>query len=121
VAAHFDPAPDAGVLGRYAGVLAAFRDPRLWTMAVRGKDRMEVRDDSGKLPARGEMQEALSHPKGRGMEKQRQFLLTGVGAGGARSGGKTVPLRSRLGMRYAVARNCLAQGAPFREPETVTV
>lgn len=63
IAAWFDPAPDAWVLSRYSDVLAAFREPRLWTINGNGDDQMEVRDDSGRLAARGAMQEALSHPK----------------------------------------------------------
>jgi cytochrome P450 len=63
VAAWFDPAADAWILSRYDDVLAAFRDTRLWTIAVSGKDQMEVRDDSGRLAARGEMQESLAHAK----------------------------------------------------------
>src|ERR1039458_2659345 len=61
--AYFDSSPDAWVLSRYADVLAAFRDPRLWTITVSGKDQTEGRDDSGKLAARSEMLEALSHPR----------------------------------------------------------
>jgi cytochrome P450 len=63
VDAYFDQVWDAWVLSRYADVLAAFRDARLRTVAISGKDQMDVRDDSGKLAARGEMQEALSHPR----------------------------------------------------------
>jgi cytochrome P450 len=63
VDAYFDSSSDAWVLSRYADVLAAFRDPRLRTIAISGKDQMEVRDESGKLAARSEMQDALSHPK----------------------------------------------------------
>ena len=63
VPAYFDSSLDAWVLSRYADVLAAFRDSRLWTTTVSGKDQTEGRDDSGKLEARSEMLEALSHPK----------------------------------------------------------
>jgi cytochrome P450 len=62
-AAYFDRTAEVWVLSRYVDVLAAFRDPHLWTIAISGKDQMEVRDDSGRLAARGTMQEALSHPK----------------------------------------------------------
>ena len=63
VAPFFDSASDAWILSRYQDVLAAFRDPQLWTIAVSGKDQMETRDDSGRLAARAGMQEALSPPK----------------------------------------------------------
>lgn len=63
VPAYFDPALDAWILSRYADVLAAFRDPRLRTTSVSGKDQSDGRDDSGKLAARGEMQEALAGAK----------------------------------------------------------
>jgi cytochrome P450 len=62
-AAFFDASLDAWMLSRYADVLAAFRDPRLWTTTIGGKDQTDGRDDSGKLAARGEMLEALSHPR----------------------------------------------------------
>jgi cytochrome P450 len=62
-AAYFDSSIDAWVLSRYADVLAAFRDPRLWTTTVSGKDQTEGRDQAGKLAARGALQEALSSAK----------------------------------------------------------
>jgi cytochrome P450 len=59
----FDESAGAWILSRYNDVLAAFRDTRLWTIAVSGKDQMEVRDESGRLAARSEMQESLAHAK----------------------------------------------------------
>ena len=63
-APYFDANLNAWVLSRYADVLAAFRDPRLRTVSISGKDQMDVRDDSGRLAARVAMQESLSHPNG---------------------------------------------------------
>ena len=60
---YFDPASDAWVLSRYRDVLAAFREPNLWTVGSSGEGQMEVRDEIGKLRARGEMQEELSSSK----------------------------------------------------------
>lgn len=61
--AYFDSALDAWVLSRYADVVAAFRDPNLWTTTISGKDQTDARDDSGKLAARVELQEALGNSK----------------------------------------------------------
>ena len=48
------------MLSRYADVLAAFREPRLWPIAARGEDQSKTRDDAGRLRLRGEVQDALS-------------------------------------------------------------
>lgn len=53
--ARFDSALGAWVLSRYADVLAAVQEPRLWPAGL-----TEERDESGKLNARGEIQEAFS-------------------------------------------------------------
>jgi hypothetical protein len=53
--ARFNSALGAWVLSRYADVLAAVQEPRLWPAGL-----SEERDESGKLNARGEIQEALS-------------------------------------------------------------
>src|SRR6185369_15672118 len=47
-------------LERYAEVMAALRDPRLWPVAARGEDLAKTRDDAGKLRVRGDVQEWLS-------------------------------------------------------------
>jgi cytochrome P450 len=59
-APYLDREKDAWVLSRYADVLAAFREPRLWPMAARGEDQSKTRDDAGRLRLRGEVQDALS-------------------------------------------------------------
>lgn len=59
-APYFDPALDAWVFSRYADVLAAFRDPNLWTTTLSGQDQDDARDGAGKLAARVEMQEGLA-------------------------------------------------------------
>ena len=53
--ARFDSALGAWVLSRYADVLAAVQEQRLWPAGL-----TEERDESGKLNPRGEIQEALS-------------------------------------------------------------
>ena len=53
--ARFDSALGARVLSRYADVLAAVQEQRLWPAGL-----TEERDESGKLNPRGEIQEALS-------------------------------------------------------------
>lgn len=75
---YFDTEVDAWILSRYADVLAAFRDPRLWTIAISGKDQMDVRDDSGRLAARAAMQEALSHPKVAEWQTRFQLMVDAV-------------------------------------------
>jgi cytochrome P450 len=80
-AAYFDADIQVWVLSRYLDVLAAFRDPRLWTIAISGKDQMEVRDDSGRLAARGAMQEALSHPRILQWQADFESAVAGVLAG----------------------------------------
>ena len=59
-AAYFDPAAGAWVLSRYADVLAAFRELRLWPIGQRGEDHYSLRDETGKLYVRGEMLDAVS-------------------------------------------------------------
>jgi cytochrome P450 len=58
-APYLDRERDAWVLSRYADVLAAFREPRLWPVAARGEDQSKTRDDAGRLRLRPEVQEAL--------------------------------------------------------------
>jgi hypothetical protein len=69
------------VLSRYADVLAAFRDPRVRTVSISGKDQMDVRDDSGRLAARVAMQESLSHPKVAEWQSHFEAVVGGVLAG----------------------------------------
>jgi cytochrome P450 len=58
-AAHFDSSRCAWVLSRYADVLAALREPRLWPVAARGEDQSKTRDPAGRLNLRPDVQEAL--------------------------------------------------------------
>jgi len=78
VPAYFDPGLDAWVLSRYRDVLAAFREPNLWTVASSGEGQMEVRDETGKLRARGEMQEGLSSSKVTEWQSRMESLATSV-------------------------------------------
>src|ERR1051325_6650256 len=61
--AYFDDAAGAWVLSRYADVTAAFRDPRLWTIGLRGEDQHAVRDETGRLRARDDLLELVSAAK----------------------------------------------------------
>src|SRR5690348_4285254 len=58
--AYFDGERGAWVLSRYADVMAAFRNSRVWPVAARGEDPAKTRDEFGRLRVRAEAQEALS-------------------------------------------------------------
>ncbi len=73
-APYFDPAAGAWVLSRYADVLAAFRELRLWPIGQRGEDQHSVRDETGKLRARGEMLDAVSPAKVAPWQSQMEEL-----------------------------------------------
>src|SRR5207247_4646971 len=70
-APYFDSESGEWVLSRYADVLSAFRDPRLWPVGSRGEDEGDSRDEAGRLRARGDVLDALS--AARVAEWQRQL------------------------------------------------
>ena len=59
-APHFDPAQGAWVLSRYADVLAAFREPRLWPVGARRDDPPGIRDEAAHDRVAAETMAALS-------------------------------------------------------------
>ena len=61
--AYFDRDTGAWILSRYADVLAAFRDARLYPVGPRGEDQGDTRDKNGVLHLRHEVQDALSTDK----------------------------------------------------------
>jgi cytochrome P450 len=62
-AAYFDAAAGAWVLSRYADVMAAFREPRLWPIGQRGENQHAVRDETGKLRVREDLLDLISPAK----------------------------------------------------------
>ena len=73
-APYFDSASGEWVLSRYADVLAAFRDPRLWPVGSRGEDEGDSRDEAGRLRARGDVLEALSTARVAEWQSQLEVL-----------------------------------------------
>src|ERR1700719_975163 len=75
-APYFDPASDEWILSRYADVLSAFRDPRLWPVGSRGEDEGEggARDEDGRLRARGPVLDAISAPNVGAWQTQLEVL-----------------------------------------------
>ncbi len=59
-AAYFDSTSCAWVLSRYADVVAALRERRLWPLTLPGKDPAKIRDAAGRLRLRPDIQEVLS-------------------------------------------------------------
>jgi len=59
-APYFDSASGSWILSRYADVLAAFRDTRLFPSGSAGEDPGGERDETGPLLERGAVQEAFS-------------------------------------------------------------
>ena len=57
---YVDPGTGALVLSRYADVLAAFADQRLWPVSAKGDDLASERDAHGSLLERGAVRDALS-------------------------------------------------------------
>jgi cytochrome P450 len=72
--AHFDEAAEAWILSRYADVTAAFREPRLWTIGLRGEDQHTVRDETGRLRARDDLLEMVSPAKVANWQPQMETL-----------------------------------------------
>ena len=62
-APYFDSERGGWILSRYADVVTALRDPRLWPAAARGEDQAKTRDEVGRLRLRPEVQESLSASK----------------------------------------------------------
>lgn len=77
-APYFDPTAGAWVLSRYADVLAAFRELRLWPIGQRGEDQYSIRDDTGKLHVRGEMLDAVSPARVAPWQSQMEALAAGA-------------------------------------------
>ena len=75
-AAHFDSSRCAWVLSRYADVLAALREPRLWPVAARGEDQSKTRDHAGRLRLRADVQEALCPSRVAEWRAQMEALST---------------------------------------------
>jgi cytochrome P450 len=59
-APYLDQERGGWILSRYADVVAALREPRLWPAAARGEDQAKTRDEIGRLRLRGDVLEALS-------------------------------------------------------------
>jgi hypothetical protein len=57
---YFDRDRGVWVLSRYADVLAASREQRLWPVGTGGQDQSTDRDETGRLSFRGDLQRALS-------------------------------------------------------------
>src|SRR5579872_1986843 len=73
-AAYFDQAAGAWILSRYAEVIAAFREPRLWPIGQRGEDQFSVRDETGRLRVRGDLLDAISPARLAEWQPQMQEL-----------------------------------------------
>jgi cytochrome P450 len=61
--AYFDRNREAWVLSRYADVAAAFREPRLWPVGTRKRERGKIGDVAAQARLRGDLQTALSSAK----------------------------------------------------------
>jgi cytochrome P450 len=59
-APFFDRARDAWVLSRYADVLAAFREPRLWPVGAKPRERSQIGDEATSARLRVALQTALA-------------------------------------------------------------
>jgi cytochrome P450 len=62
-APYFDHERGGWILSRYADVVSALRDPRLWPVVAHGEDQTKTRDEIGRLRLRPDVQEALSASK----------------------------------------------------------
>jgi cytochrome P450 len=60
---YFDPERGGWIFSRYADVVSALRDPRLWPVVAHGEDQAKTRDEIGRLRLRPDVQEALSASK----------------------------------------------------------
>ncbi len=60
---YYDPERGGWILSRYADVLAALREPRLWPAVARGEDHAKTRDEVGRLRLRPDVQESLAAAK----------------------------------------------------------
>ncbi|HZQ53728.1 MAG TPA: cytochrome P450 [Bryobacteraceae bacterium] len=58
--AAFDPVLNAWVLGKYADVLAAFREPRLWPAGPRNEKNSKIPDHAAQQRIRADVQTAFS-------------------------------------------------------------
>jgi cytochrome P450 len=59
-APHFDPAVATWVLSRYPDVIAGLREPRLWPISAKSKERPPITDQADQLRLRAETLEAFS-------------------------------------------------------------
>jgi hypothetical protein len=62
-ALYFDRARDAWVLSRYADVLAAFREARLWPVGTRPREGSQIGDTAAQARLRADLQIALAPPQ----------------------------------------------------------
>src|SRR5436305_14554855 len=100
--AYFDEAVEAWVLSRYADVTAAFRDPRLWTIGLRGEDQHTIRDETGKLRGREDLPAMVSPTKVAKWQPQMELLAESAAAMLPRE--RPVGRSSELAQPWALAR-----------------
>jgi len=114
-AAYFDAVADAWVLSRYADVMAAFREPRLWPIGQRGEDQHAVRDETGKLHARDELLDLVSPAKV--AQWQQRMEAQAQSAAERLPRGRPVDLLSEYALPWCLTLAMLVTGADADDRE----
>jgi cytochrome P450 len=97
------------VLSRYAEVLAAFRESRLWPIGSAGENQMEVRDQTGTLLVRGDIQDSVSPVHVAQWQAHMESLAAGILDRLAE--GRPVDLLRGFSQPWCLALAILATGA----------
>jgi len=105
----YDRAREAWVLSRYADVAAAFREPRLWPVGTRVRERSRIGDEAAQQRLRGDLQVTLASARLAEWESRleaeaRQMI-------GALPSDRPVDLVSKLAMPWSLRAATMVTGA----------
>jgi cytochrome P450 len=115
-APFYDRTHDRWVLSRYADVLAAFREPRLWPVGARPRERSQIGDSVAQARLRADLQSALAPAKLAGWETRLESMARETAA--ALPAGKPVDLVGTFAMPWSLRVATVVTGAdPARAEE----
>jgi cytochrome P450 len=118
VAPYYDRQREGWILSRYADVVAALREPRLWPAAARGEDQVKTRDEIGRLRLRPDVQESLS--ASRLAEWQAQMEQPARSAIGALATDRPVDLLAEFAKPWCLTLAMLSTGADPADRERLS-
>ena len=117
-APYFDLSADTWILSRYADVAAAFRETRLWPIGQRGEDQHAVRDETGKLRVREDLQDLVSASRVAQWQPQMEALADS--AAGHLPRGRPIDLLSEYAQPWCLTLAMSVTGAGTEDRERLS-